>query len=78
MKFAAHRLVFAASHAPIAIVFLTDDCRRRRALLARDCAMLLTLALSYLHALWAFRSRAPPVSTSRGPLHLQHHITQKR
>lgn len=64
-------------YAPIAIAVLTDERWRRRALLAWMIAMLLTLALSYLHVVWAF-----PFAKVRLPHELddhfvfKHHITQ--
>ncbi len=64
-------------YAPIAIAVLTDARWRRRALFAWMLAMLLTLALSYLHVFWAF-----PFGKSRLPHELddhfvfKHHITQ--
>ena len=64
-------------YAPIAIAVLTDERWRRRALLAWMLAMLITLALSYLHIVWAF-----PFAKLRQPHELddhfvfKHHITQ--
>ena len=64
-------------YAPIAIVFLTDDRWRRRALLAWIAAMLLTLALSYLHALWAFPLARATREHEQGDHYIfKHHITQ--
>ena len=64
-------------YAPIAIAVLTDERWRRRALLAWMSAMLITLALSYLHVVWAF-----PFGKIHQPHELddhfvfKHHITQ--
>ena len=64
-------------YAPIAIAVLTDERWRRRALLAWMLAMLITLALSYLHVFWAF-----PFGKVHQPHELddhfvfKHHITQ--
>ena len=64
-------------YAPIAIAVLTDARWRRRALMAWMSAMLLTLALSYLHVVWAF-----PFGKIHQPHELddhfvfKHHITQ--
>ena len=68
---------FRLLYAPIAIAVLTDERWRRRALLAWMSAMLLTLALSYLHIVWAF-----PFGKIHQPHELddhfvfKHHITQ--
>ncbi len=64
-------------YAPIAIAFLTDEKWRRRALLAWIAAMLLTLALSYLHSLWAFPlARATREHELGDHFIFKHHITQ--
>ena len=64
-------------YAPIAIAFLTDEKWRRRALLAWIAAMLLTLALSYLHALWAFPLARATREHEQGDHYIfKHHITQ--
>ena len=64
-------------YAPIAIAVLIDERWRRRALFAWMLAMLVTLALSYLHIFWAF-----PFGKVHQPHELddhfvfKHHITQ--
>ena len=64
-------------YAPIAIVVLVDERWRRRALLAWMAAMLLTLVLSYLHALWTFPlARATRELEFDDHYIFKHHITQ--
>ena len=64
-------------YAPIAIAVLVDGRWRRRALLAWMAAMLLTLALSYAHALWAFPlARATRELEFDDHYIFKHHITQ--
>jgi O-antigen ligase len=64
-------------YAPIAIAVLVDGRWRRRALLAWMGAMLLTLALSYLHSVWAFPlARATREHELHDHFIFKHHITQ--
>ena len=64
-------------YAPIAIAVLVDGRWRRRALLAWMAAMLLTLVLSYLHAVWAFPlARATRENIVGDHFIFKHHITQ--
>ncbi len=64
-------------YAPIAIAVLIDDRWRRRALLAWMASMLLTLLLSYLHAVWAFPlARATRENELNDHFIFKHHITQ--
>lgn len=64
-------------YAPIAIAVLVDGRWRRRALLAWMASMLLTLALSYLHAVWAFPlARATRENMVGDHFIFKHHITQ--
>lgn len=64
-------------YAPIAIAVLVDGRWRRRALLAWMAAMLLTLVLSYGHALWAFPfARATRDNELNDHFIFKHHITQ--
>ncbi len=64
-------------YAPIAIACLTDATWRRRALLAWMAAMLLTLALSYVHVLWAFPLARATRELQFGDHYIfKHHITQ--
>ena len=64
-------------YVPIAILLLVDERWRRRALLAWMAAMLLTLALSYLHAAWAFPLARSTREGEWGDHYIfKHHITQ--
>ena len=64
-------------YAPIAIAVLVDGRWRRRALLAWMAAMLLTLVLSYIHAVWAFPlARATREHELNDHYIFKHHITQ--
>ena len=64
-------------YAPIAIAVLVDGRWRRRALRAWMAAMLLTLVLSYIHALWAFPlARATREHELGDHFIFKHHITQ--
>ncbi len=64
-------------YAPIAIAVLVDARWRRRALMAWMGSMLLTLALSYLHSLWAFPlARATREGEFGDHYIFKHHITQ--
>jgi len=64
-------------YAPIAISVLVDARWRRRALMAWMASMLLTLALSYLHALWAFPLARATREGELGDHYIfKHHITQ--
>ena len=64
-------------YAPIAIAVLIDGRWRRRALLAWMAAMLLTLVLSYVHAVWAFPlARATREQELSDHFIFKHHITQ--
>ena len=64
-------------YAPIAIAFLVDGRWRRRALMAWMASMLLTLVLSYLHALWAFPyARSTRENELADHYIFKHHITQ--
>ncbi|TAG48153.1 MAG: O-antigen ligase family protein [Betaproteobacteria bacterium] len=61
----------------IAVMLLVDERWRRRALLAWMSAMLLTLALSYLHSVWAFPlARATREAIDGDHYIFKHHITQ--
>ncbi|MFN3629516.1 MAG: O-antigen ligase family protein [Casimicrobiaceae bacterium] len=62
---------------PIVISLIVDERWRRRALLAWMVAMLLTLALSYLHAFWAFPLARATRDGALGDHYIfKHHITQ--
>lgn len=62
---------------PIVISIIVDERWRRRALLAWMAAMTLTLALSYLHALWAFPLARATRDGALGDHYIfKHHITQ--
>ncbi|MBC7709954.1 MAG: O-antigen ligase family protein [Rhizobacter sp.] len=64
-------------YAPIAIAVLVDERWRRRALMAWMVSMLLTLALSYLHAVWAFPLARSTRENELGDHYIfKHHITQ--
>ncbi len=64
-------------YAPIAISVLVDGRWRRRALLAWMGSMLLTLGLSYLHAVWQFPlARATREGEAGDHYIFKHHITQ--
>ena len=64
-------------YAPIAIAVLCDGRWRRRALLAWMLSMLLTLVLSYVHAVWAFPlARATREHEIGDHFIFKHHITQ--
>jgi O-antigen ligase len=64
-------------YAPIAIAVLVDERWRRRALLAWMASMLLTLLLSYLHAVWAFPlARSTRENELNDHYIFKHHITQ--
>ncbi len=64
-------------YAPIAISVLFDARWRRRALMAWMASMLLTLALSYLHSLWAFPLARATREGELGDHYIfKHHITQ--
>jgi len=64
-------------YVPIAVAFLVDERWRRRALWAWMAAMLLTLVLSYIHALWAFPgARATRELADNDHFIFKHHITQ--
>lgn len=64
-------------YAPIAISVLVDARWRRRALIAWMGSMLLTLGLSYLHAVWQFPlARATREGESGDHYIFKHHITQ--
>jgi O-antigen ligase len=61
----------------IAVILLIDERWRRRALLAWMSMMLLTLALSYLHSVWAFPfARATREAITGDHYIFKHHITQ--
>ncbi len=63
--------------APIVISLIVDERWRRRALFAWMAAMALTLALSYLHALWAFPLARATRDGALGDHYVfKHHITQ--
>ena len=62
---------------PIVVSLIVDESWRRRALLAWIAAMLLTLALSYLHAVWAFPLARATREMAVGDHYIfKHHITQ--
>ncbi len=62
---------------PIVISLITDPVWRRRALLAWLGAMLITLALSYLHVFWAFPWARATRELAQGDHYIfKHHITQ--
>jgi O-antigen ligase len=64
-------------YVPIAIAVLVDERWRRRALLAWMASMLLTLALSYVHAAWAFPLARSTRENELGDHYIfKHHITQ--
>jgi O-antigen ligase len=64
-------------YAPIAIAVLVDERWRRRALLAWMASMLLTLVLSYVHAVWAFPLARATRELQVGDHYIfKHHITQ--
>ena len=64
-------------YAPIAIAVLSDERWRRRALMAWMASMLLTLALSYMHAAWAFPlARSTRENEVGDHFIFKHHITQ--
>ena len=64
-------------YAPIAIAVLVDGRWRRRALLAWMATMLLTLALSYVHSVWAFPlARSTRENEVGDHFIFKHHITQ--
>ncbi len=62
---------------PIVISLIAEKRWRRRALLAWMASMALTLALSYLHALWAFPLARATRDGALGDHYIfKHHITQ--
>lgn len=64
-------------YVPIAVAVLTDERWERRAVMAWFGAMLLTLALSCLHAVWAFPLARATREAAVGDHYIfKHHITQ--